>query len=134
MVALAMTGRLYINRTSEGKLYSSRLDIPIPLNGQLNSQKVEFEDSDHSLALKTDTCIRNSEQDIIFNMGISKAECVKIGMMNAFKSLPVMKVLRWSFSDVIHACAQTRDSGLAEQLMLQVGMIFFFFYYYCSFL
>ncbi|KAJ4717572.1 Pentatricopeptide repeat [Melia azedarach] len=120
MVALAMTGRLYINRTSEGKLYSSRLDIPIPLNGQLNSQKVEFEDSDHSLALKTDTCIRNSEQDIIFNMGISKAECVKIGMMNAFKSLPVMKVLRWSFSDVIHACAQTRDSGLAEQLMLQM--------------
>ncbi|KDO43134.1 hypothetical protein CISIN_1g004279mg [Citrus sinensis] len=67
MVALAMMGKLYINRTSEGRLRSSRLDIPIPLN-----------------------------------------------------ALPVMKVLRWSFSDVIHACGRTQNSGLAEQLMLQM--------------
>lgn len=120
MVALAMMGKLYINRTSEGRLRSSRLDIPIPLNGQLSSLKVDFGENDHAVALRMDTSVRNNEQCVISNVGISEAESVKIGMMNKFKALPVMKVLRWSFSDVIHACGQTQNSGLAEQLMLQM--------------
>lgn len=120
MVALAMMGKLYINRTSEGRLRSSRLDIPIPLNGRLSSLKVEFGENDHAVALRTDTSVRNNEQCVISNVGISEAESVKIGMMNKFKALPVMKVLRWSFSDVIHACGRTQNSGLAEQLMLQM--------------
>lgn len=123
MVALAMMGKLYINSTLEGRLRSSRLDIPIPLNGQLSSLKVEFGESDHAVALIT---ARNNEQCVISNVGTSETECVKIGMMNKFKALPVMKVLRWSFSDVIHACGQTQNSGLAEQLMLQVGIFFSF--------
>lgn len=126
MVALAMMGKLYINRTSEGRLRSSRLDIPIPLNGRLSSLKVEFGENDHAVALRTDTSVRNNEQCVISNVGISEAESVKIGMMNKFKALPVMKVLRWSFSDVIHACGRTQNSGLAEQLMLQVGITFSF--------
>lgn len=120
MVALAMMGKLYITRTSEGRLRSSRLDIPIPLNGRLSSLKVDFGENDHAVALRTDTSVRNNEQCVISNVGISEAESVKIGMMNKFKALPVMKVLRWSFSDVIHACGRTQNSGLAEQLMLQM--------------
>ncbi|ESR34481.1 hypothetical protein CICLE_v10004328mg [Citrus x clementina] len=120
MVALAMMGKLYITRTSEGRLRSSRLDIPIPLNGRLSSLKVDFGENDHAVALRTDTSVRNNEQYVISNVGISEAESVKIGMMNKFKALPVMKVLRWSFSDVIHACGRTQNSGLAEQLMLQM--------------
>ncbi|KAJ0086055.1 hypothetical protein Patl1_09415 [Pistacia atlantica] len=120
MVALAMKGRLYVNRTSEGKLSSSRLDIPIPSNVPLSSQKVDLEKYDNVFALKMDTDTRNNEQSIKFNRGISEAGRVKLGMMNKFETMPVMKVLRWSFNDVMHACAQTQNSGLAEQLMLQM--------------
>ncbi|XP_068646920.1 pentatricopeptide repeat-containing protein At1g76280 [Aristolochia californica] len=35
-------------------------------------------------------------------------------------NLPVVKVLRWSFSDVIHACAHSKKCELAEHLFLQM--------------
>ncbi|XP_008245601.1 PREDICTED: pentatricopeptide repeat-containing protein At1g76280-like [Prunus mume] len=41
-------------------------------------------------------------------------------MLDIHISQPVMKILRWSFSDVIHACARLRNGGLAEQLILQI--------------
>ncbi|XP_043721428.1 pentatricopeptide repeat-containing protein At1g76280 isoform X2 [Telopea speciosissima] len=33
---------------------------------------------------------------------------------------PLMKVLRWSFNDVIHACAQSKNAELAEQVFIQM--------------
>lgn len=35
-------------------------------------------------------------------------------------SAPVKQLLRWSFDEIIHACASTRNILLAEELMLQV--------------
>ena len=45
MVALAIRGNTYVNKTSEGKLYSSRLDIPIPSTCELNLNKLDLEEN-----------------------------------------------------------------------------------------
>ncbi|VVA34279.1 Hypothetical predicted protein [Prunus dulcis] len=45
MVALAIRGNTYVNKTSEGKLYSSRLDIPIPSTCELNLKKLDLEEN-----------------------------------------------------------------------------------------
>ncbi|KAJ6307563.1 hypothetical protein OIU76_017374 [Salix suchowensis] len=39
------------------------------------------------------------------------------------KIMPVLRVLRWSFNDVMHACGQAKKPGLAKQLMLQMENI-----------
>ncbi|XVF35846.1 hypothetical protein REPUB_Repub19eG0006300 [Reevesia pubescens] len=110
MVALAISGKLFVGKTGEGRLYSSRLDIPIPSKGELGSQKVKLGENEQSLALKFGTDASDIEK--------SKSVNATVGMLNNYNSLPVMKVLRWSFSDVLHACAQARDYELAEQLMV----------------
>ncbi|KAK6256990.1 hypothetical protein QUC31_000449 [Theobroma cacao] len=112
MVALAISGKIFVSRTGEGRLYSSRLDIPIPSKGELGSQKVELGENEQDFALKFDTDASNVE--------ICKSVSATVGMLNNYKRMPVMKVLRWSFSDVIHACAQARDYKLAEHLMVQM--------------
>ncbi|XP_021284335.1 pentatricopeptide repeat-containing protein At1g76280 isoform X2 [Herrania umbratica] len=112
MVALAISGKIFVSRTGEGRLYSSRLDIPIPSKGESGSQKVELGENEQDFALKFDTDTSNVE--------ICKSLRATVGILNNYKSMPVMKVLRWSFSDVIHACAQARDYKLAEHLMVQM--------------
>ncbi|KAH9750536.1 hypothetical protein KPL71_013913 [Citrus sinensis] len=72
MVALAPMGKLYVNRTSGGKL-----DILIPLNGQLSSLKVEMGESDHA-------------KHIIFNVGISKPGSVKKEMLSKMPNLGLL--------------------------------------------
>ncbi|VVA41370.1 PREDICTED: pentatricopeptide repeat-containing [Prunus dulcis] len=91
MVALAIRGNTYVNKTSEGKLYSSRLDIPIPSTYQCTT----------------------------FGLGVGE-ENVGMDMLDIHISQPVTKILRWSFSDVIHPCARLRNGGLAEELILQM--------------
>ena len=118
MVALAINGRLFVIRTGKGRLYSSRLDIPIPSKGELGSPKVKLGENEQSLALKFGTDASNIEK--------SKSVSATVGMPNNYKILPVMKVLRWSFSDLLHACAQARDYELAEELMVLVGQLFFY--------
>ncbi|XWS20860.1 hypothetical protein CRYUN_Cryun30bG0005200 [Craigia yunnanensis] len=110
MVVLAISGKVFVIRTGEGRLSSSRLDIPIPSKGELGSAKVKLGENEQSLALKIGTDASNTDK--------SKSVSATVGMLNNYKSLPVMKVLRWSFSDLLHACAQARDYGLAEQLMV----------------
>lgn len=112
MVALAISEKLFTIRTCEGRLFSSRLDIPIPFKGELGSPKVKLGENEQSLAFKFSS-------DAI-NIDKSKSVNAMNPMLNN-KSLPVMKVLRWSFNDLLHVCAQARDYGLAEQLMVLVG-------------
>lgn len=57
-----------------------------------------------------------------FGMGSMLLEGSRHRSLKDIVSIPVMKILRWSFSDVIHACAQLRDCELAEQLLLQVTL------------
>ncbi|KAJ7962421.1 Pentatricopeptide repeat [Quillaja saponaria] len=124
MVSLAFGGNIVINKTAEGKLCSSRLDIPVPTNGEVGLTMMKLEGNDQLVpsiyCKKVDTNSFNKEQQIIFSLGNEEAESAKISMLNQRTLTPVMKVLRWSFSDVIHACAQSQNGGLAEQLVLQM--------------
>lgn len=52
----------------------------------------------------------------------AKQELFTDSGMGTMLPIPVMKVLRWSFNDVILACARSRDCELAEQLFLQVAI------------
>ncbi|KAJ0255927.1 Pentatricopeptide repeat-containing protein [Hirschfeldia incana] len=96
MVALASRGELFVKFKS-GKLHSTRLDIPIPSNGQTGSEKVEIRGvNDHTVSSS------------------------KVALPKGQSNIPATRILRWSFNDVIHACGQSKNSELAEQLMLQM--------------
>ncbi|KAK4853404.1 hypothetical protein QYF36_008673 [Acer negundo] len=120
MVSFSLSTKPYITAKSKGMLYSSKLDIPIPSNDLLSSRKLYLDESEDAVVLSADTCVRNIEQSISSNMGIGEAGSSKLVMMNKFQTMPSMKILGWAFKDVMHACEQTQDGGLAEQLMLQM--------------
>lgn len=117
MVALAISGKHFVSRTDEGRLHSSRLDIPIPSKNELGLQNVQSGENEQSLAFKFDTDPSNIERP--------KSISATVGMLNNYKNLPVMEVLRLSINDVLHACAQARAYGLAEQLMKLVGLFLY---------
>lgn len=125
MVDLVFKGSIFINKSAEGRLCSSRLDIPIPKNGDMGLKRC-MEENEHSLpsvsdnSKKIDSHASNVEDSTIFYMGSKEDKGFGINMLEKYKGMPVMKVLRWSFSDVIYACAQTQNCGLAEQLILQM--------------
>ena len=130
MVDLVFKGSIFINKSAEGRLCSSRLDIPIPKNGDMGLKRC-MEENEHSLpsvsdnSKKIDSHASNVEDSTIFYMGSKEDKGFGINMLEKYKGMPVMKVLRWSFSDVIYACAQTQNCGLAEQLILQVAQPFY---------
>ncbi|KAL0727375.1 hypothetical protein Bca4012_023468 [Brassica carinata] len=117
MVALASRGELFVKFKS-GKLHSTRLDIPIPSSGQtqIGPEKVAFGGvNDHTVSLMVDAVeCKSSDQE---SNGI---ESFKVALPKGQSNIPANRILRWSFSDVIHACGQSKNSELAEQLMLQM--------------
>nr|KYP65227.1 Pentatricopeptide repeat-containing protein At1g76280 family [Cajanus cajan] len=92
IVSLAIRGNISIGRTVYGKLYSTRLDIPVPSNKGLGSTILDLKD--------------NKKLD---SYGL-----------NGQKHSLLMKVLRWSFNDIIHGCAKQKNYMLARKLMLQM--------------
>lgn len=120
MVALAIRGSTSIYRNVEGKLFSSKLDIPIPLNCELGMEKLDLETGAVSVpsiyCKELDSDAINKEECAAFVFGTREAE----RMQNMYNSKPLMKILRWSFSDMMHGCARLKNSELAEQLILQV--------------
>ncbi|KAK9271255.1 hypothetical protein L1049_026845 [Liquidambar formosana] len=126
MVGLASRGSIFINKNAEGKFYSSRLNIPIPSNNELGLKKCGMKKNEHSVPLIYDGCKKinthagNTKNCTILGMGSGEVESLKVNILKKNKSMPVMKVLRWSFNDVIRACAKPRNYKLAEQLILQM--------------
>ncbi|TKY57582.1 Pentatricopeptide repeat-containing protein [Spatholobus suberectus] len=126
MVSLGIRGNISIARTVYGKLYSTRLDIPVPSNKGLGSTILDLEENE-----KLDSCIHpplmylpdsisaTIEQQIIC-VGNKKAKSAKLDGLNGQKHLLLMKVLRWSFNDMIHGCAKQKNYMLARKLMLQM--------------
>lgn len=110
MLALALQGGQVIIKAAEGKLTSPRLDVPIPSNSELNLEKCS-KDNETSVPSVVEHCN---------NVDIRE---VRNERLNKCMSVPVMTILRWSFTDVIHACAQIKNSGLAENLILQVAQL-----------
>lgn len=124
MLALVMRGNCSVNKTFEGKLYSSRLDIPIPSNCESSLKKLDLKENKQSAPSiyceHLDGHAVTADQCTTFGLGFGESESVPLDVLDIHITTPVMKVLRWSFSDVIHACAKLRNSGLAEQLVLQM--------------
>lgn len=117
MVALASRGELFVKFKS-GKLHSTRLDIPIPSSsGQMDLEKVAFGGvNDHTVSLMVDPleCKSSDQQS-------NSIESSKVALPKGHNNnIPATRILRWSFNDVIHACGQSKNSELAEQLMLQM--------------
>ncbi|KAL2522093.1 Pentatricopeptide repeat-containing protein [Forsythia ovata] len=123
MVAMAFQGNLNISRTAEGKLYNLRLDVPIPCRAELTwkryNKMYDISSSSDSEYHKEEDLTKSEQR---FELGMKTEEVRSSGVSFPQRplSVPVMKVLRWSFSDVIHTCAGMRNAMLAEQLMSQM--------------
>ncbi|XP_061356576.1 pentatricopeptide repeat-containing protein At1g76280 isoform X2 [Gastrolobium bilobum] len=126
MVSLAIGGNISIARTVNGKLYSTRLDIPVPLNRELGSTVLDLKETK-----QPDSCIcppsmyfpdsiSASIGPQIIRVGNKKAKNSKIDGLNGQKHPLLMKILRWSFNDIIHGCAKQKNYALARKLMLQM--------------
>ncbi|RDY12998.1 Pentatricopeptide repeat-containing protein, partial [Mucuna pruriens] len=116
MVSLAIRGNISIARTVYGKLYSTRLDIPVPSNKGLGSTILDLKNK------KLDSCIHPPLMYLPDSIcvGNKKAKSAELDGLNGQKHSLLMKVLRWSFSDIIHGCAKQKNYMLARKLMLQM--------------
>lgn len=65
---------------------------------------------------------RNLEREDFAEMNLQnkKKQGLGFGVPEARFSPSVKRILRWSFNNVIHACARTKNYKLAEQLFMQV--------------
>jgi hypothetical protein len=128
MVSVAMGGNISIGRTVYGKLYSTRLDIPVPSNDRLGSTILDLRNSkqNHSCILAPpmylpDTISASTGQQV-FCMDNRKDKSAEKNELNGQKHSLLMKVLRWSFNDIIHGCAKEKNYMLAWKLILQVDI------------
>lgn len=123
MVALAFKRSMFINNTDDKKLYSSGLDIPIPSNNELCLNQ-EIEGDENNVSLLTENCnkfgMQVTRQCTTLEARIREIKIVGIDRVDKLKNLPLREVLKWSFNNVMHACAQAQNYELSEQLMLQV--------------
>ncbi|CDP14603.1 unnamed protein product [Coffea canephora] len=124
MVRMAFRGNSVIFKTAEGKLSDSRLDIPIPLNGHLSLKNCTKDNGIvPSVPENVDRSVTNpGKLGFEFNFGVESHGASRVSTSRPAKhlELPVMKLLRWSFSDVIHACADMQNCTLAERLISQM--------------
>ncbi|CAI8585800.1 unnamed protein product [Vicia faba] len=128
LVALATRENISIARTVYGKLYSTRLDIPVPANDGLGSTILDlWKSRQHSSCILSpslhllDTISASKEHKFIC-MDDKKAKNTDVNGLNGQKHSLLMKVLRWSFNDIIHGCAKEKNYMLAWKLMLQVDI------------
>lgn len=111
MVSLAIHRKFTVSKNAQGKLFTSRLDIPIP-------------SSNTDLGLKGFSMANETSVPCVFENCEEMEKFANFGIMPKTQlSGSVTKVLRWSFNDVIHACAQTQNCGLSEKLVLQVPLL-----------
>ncbi|KAL9248859.1 Pentatricopeptide repeat-containing protein [Drosera capensis] len=123
MVALVMEKGSSLKINVEGKISCCHLDIPVPLKDS-HMKKDDLIIHELPVALVFDPVVDSQEsgaQELAaFDDEGKISGMVTYGMLTHQRSMPVKKVLRWSFNDVIHGCAQARNSLLAEKLFLQV--------------
>lgn len=148
MVVLAIRGNTFVQTSSRGQLYPSRVNIPIHPNCELGLQKFDLKDNEQSVpstanasACNVQECDNeqsvpstanapacNIQECVTLDMGNKEVESAGQVGLDKRKIMPFSRILRWSFNDVIHACAQAKKPGLAKQLMLQVLHFFLRFW------
>ncbi|KAF6172439.1 hypothetical protein GIB67_006952 [Kingdonia uniflora] len=123
MVNLAFEGSSVVNKSSKGQFNKSRLDISISSNKQfmydtsrcLGGLLLETEKGCRGSLCPAD----NQRNDSGFDCQETQSGGFKMLKRDSRKIL-LMTVLRWSFSHVIYACAHSRKSNLAGQLLQQM--------------
>ncbi|KAH8522584.1 hypothetical protein H0E87_003286 [Populus deltoides] len=153
MVVLAIRGNTFVQTSSRGQLYPSRVNIPIHPNCELGLQKFDLKDNEQSVPLSANASLLsvimtsvpytnvqecdneqsvpstanapacNIQECVTLDMGNKEVESAEQVGLDKHKIMPFSRILRWSFNDVIHACAQAKKPGLAKQLMLQMENI-----------
>ncbi|KAK7280796.1 hypothetical protein RJT34_25863 [Clitoria ternatea] len=126
MVSSAISGNISVDRTVYGKLYSTRLDIPVPLNKELGSAILGLKENKQlgscigspSICLPDSISARVEQHTICVES--RKGMGAEIDGRNKQKHSLLKKVLRWSFNDIIHGCAKQKNYVLARKLMLQM--------------
>lgn len=123
MVALIMEKGSSLKINMEGKISCCHLDIPVPLE-DIHMKKDDLIIHEQPVALVFDPVVDSQEsgaQELAaFDDEGKISGMVTYSMLTHQRSMPVKKVLRWSFNDVIHGCAQARNVLLAEKLFLQM--------------
>ena len=126
MVSIATRGNIPIARTVHGKVYTNRLDIPVPSNKGPGSTMLDLKENKKlgycihpALMYIPDSISASIEQQIIC-MGNKKAKSTELAGLNGQKHPLLKKALSRSFDDIIHGCAKQKNHMLARKLMLQV--------------
>lgn len=126
MISLATRGNIPIARTVHGKVYTNRLDIPVPSNKGPGSTMLDLKENKKldycmhpPLMYIPDSISASIEQQIIC-MGNKKVKSTELAGLNGQKHPLLKKALSWSFDDIIHGCAKQKNHMLARKLMLQV--------------
>ncbi|GAB2243561.1 hypothetical protein Droror1_Dr00023689 [Drosera rotundifolia] len=123
MVALIMEKGSSLKINMEGKISCCHLDIPVPLE-DIHMKKDDLIIHEQPVALVFDPVVDSQESCAqklaAFDDEGKISGMVTYSMLTHQRSMPVKKVLRWSFNDVIHGCAQARNFLLAEKLFLQM--------------
>ncbi|GAB4854294.1 hypothetical protein Ancab_022880 [Ancistrocladus abbreviatus] len=127
MVALALKEGTCLKKTLEGNLFCPQLDIPIPSNNEVDLKGSYLNRNEHLVPSIFDgemnTQTSDAQEHTLFGTEDRTSTIVGVNMFNGHKSILIRKVLRWSFNDVIHACAQAQNCQLAERLMLQMQIL-----------
>ncbi|KAG8364467.1 hypothetical protein BUALT_Bualt18G0000400 [Buddleja alternifolia] len=123
MVAVAFQHKFSITKTAEGRLFDSRLDIPIPPRDEFTRNR--YTKNDYiSLPYSSEYYKEKDTNKVVkFVMESKKVGADGLSYSGKQFSVPVMKLLRWSFGDIIHTCSNSQNVLLAEQLMLQMQNI-----------
>lgn len=125
MLALLLQGGSIVKANARASPYTQRLDIPIPSYTVLNLENVS-KDNLTSVPSFVEHCnnasTQASENIHLSTLDFEKQEVGNVGtnVLSRCVSGPVLQVLRASFNSVIHACAQAKNSSLAEHIILQV--------------
>lgn len=105
------------------KLHSIRLDIPIPLKTGPGSITLDMKEN---IQVDSFICPPFEHSSDVDSTSI-EAKSVGMCQLNVKKyPAQIMRVLRWSFSHVIHGYAHALNYYRAQQLILQVGMLITF--------
>ncbi|KAL8167681.1 hypothetical protein V2J09_009180 [Rumex salicifolius] len=111
MIAVALKGEANFFNSPTGSLSCRQLDIPIPSDNDL-SISVNNVDMSNDIMYPQQSTPNDAE--------ILKSKTSVASMLEEHKRVPIMKLIRCSFSDVMQACARSANSMLAEQLFLQM--------------
>ncbi|WOG91523.1 hypothetical protein DCAR_0310772 [Daucus carota subsp. sativus] len=125
MLTLLLQGGSIVKTNAKGSPHTQRLDIPIPSYTVLNLENVSI-DNQTLVPSVVEHCnnvgTQASEEMHLSTFNSKKREFGDVGMdvLSRCVSVPALRVLRASFNSIIYACAQAKNSLLAEHIFLQM--------------